>query len=69
MKYVLDTNIVAAALNGHSSVIKKLNSVLPGDEAFLPAVALADLRYGALSSRPRILVESNGCSPWCSFFR
>ncbi len=49
MSYLLDTNIVVAALNGHESVVERLNSVPPG-QALLPAMALAELRYGALSS-------------------
>ncbi len=50
MRYVLDTNIVVAALNGHPDVVERLNSVAPGD-GILPAMALAELRYGALSSQ------------------
>jgi len=51
MRYVLDTNIVAAALNGHPAVTDHFNSALPSSLLFLPAMALAELRYGALSSR------------------
>jgi tRNA(fMet)-specific endonuclease VapC len=50
MSFVLDTNIIVAALNGHLAVVERLNSVPPG-QALLPAMALAELRYGALSSR------------------
>jgi tRNA(fMet)-specific endonuclease VapC len=51
MRYVLDTNIVAAALNGHPAVIERFNHVLRDCLLFLPAMALAELQYGALSSR------------------
>jgi predicted nucleic acid-binding protein len=51
MRYVLDTNIVAAALNGHPAVIDRFNHVLRDGLLFLPAMALAELQYGALSSR------------------
>jgi tRNA(fMet)-specific endonuclease VapC len=51
MRYVLDTNIVAAALNSHPAVIAQFNKALPSKLLFLPAIALAELRYGALSSR------------------
>jgi tRNA(fMet)-specific endonuclease VapC len=51
MRYVLDTNIVAAALNHHPAVIDRFNKALPDNLLFLPAIALAELRYGALSSR------------------
>ena len=50
MSYVLDTNIVAAALNGVRVVVNRLNQIEPG-EAFLPAMVLAELRYGARSSQ------------------
>ena len=50
MTYVLDTNIIVAALNGQRTVVDRLNSVSAG-EAVLPAMVLAELRYGALSSR------------------
>lgn len=49
MSFVLDTNIVVAALNGHPPVVERLNSV-PTGQALLPAMALAELRYGAKSS-------------------
>lgn len=49
MSFVLDTNIVVAALNGHPPVVERLNAV-PAGEALLPAMALAELRYGARSS-------------------
>ena len=49
MSYVLDTNIVVAALNGDRDVVARLNQV-PEGEALLPAMVLGELRYGALSS-------------------
>lgn len=51
MRYALDTNVVVYALNGHPAVTRRLNSILSRDRAILPAVALAELRYGALSSQ------------------
>jgi predicted nucleic acid-binding protein len=51
LKYVLDTNILVAALNGDPAVIARLNEVEPFEEAILPALALAELRFGASSSR------------------
>ncbi len=51
MRYVLDTNIVVAALNGHPEVTRRLNSLSTTDEAVLPAIVLAELRYGAQTSR------------------
>jgi len=50
MSVVLDTNVVVAALNGNPAVVERLNSVTAG-QAILPAMALAELRYGALSSQ------------------
>lgn len=50
MNYVLDTNIVVAALNSRPLVVERLNMV-PVGHALLPAMALAELRYGALNSR------------------
>jgi len=49
MTYVLDTNIVVAALNGLSPVVERLNTA-PIGTLYLPAMALGELRYGALSS-------------------
>lgn len=51
MRYVLDTNIVAASFNGHPGVIGRLNRTLKRDRIFLPAMALAELRFGAFNSR------------------
>lgn len=51
MNYVLDTNILVAALNGDPAVIARLNEVEPFEEAILPALALAELRFDASSSR------------------
>jgi tRNA(fMet)-specific endonuclease VapC len=51
MRYVLDTNIVAAALNRHPVVIDRFNQVSRNNLLFLPAMALAELQYGALSSQ------------------
>ena len=50
MGYLLDANIIVAALNGQLTVVERLNLIQPG-QALLPAMALAELRYGALSSR------------------
>ncbi|MEK6606834.1 MAG: PIN domain-containing protein [Myxococcota bacterium] len=50
MKYVLDTNIVVAALNNRLPVVARLDAVSAPDEAVLSAIVLAELRYGALSS-------------------
>lgn len=51
MRYVLDTNIVAAILNRHPAVIERFNQVSRNNLLFLPAMALAELQYGALSSQ------------------
>ena len=57
-KYVLDTNIVIALLNGESSV---RDAIEGADEVFLPVIALGELYFGAAnSSRPeanRRLIE------------
>lgn len=50
MKYVLDTNILVAALNGQRDVVARLDGIPPQDEAVLSAVVLGELRYGALTS-------------------
>ncbi|MFL6197227.1 MAG: PIN domain-containing protein [Thermoanaerobaculia bacterium] len=50
MRYVLDTNIVAAVLNGHPAARSSFNRALSEGLLLLPAIALAELRYGALSS-------------------
>jgi tRNA(fMet)-specific endonuclease VapC len=52
MRYVLDSNIVIAALNGVSQVSSRLASVALEDVA-IPAVAIAELLYGAYRSRRR----------------
>lgn len=50
MKFLFDTNILIAAMNGTSGIVSRLDALTPDDEALLPAVVLAELRYGALSS-------------------
>lgn len=52
MRYVLDTNIAAAALNGHPAVVSRLAAV-PLDEVGLPILALGELFFGAYNS-PRL---------------
>jgi len=49
MSYVLDSNILIAALNGLPPVTSRLNQFRPG-EGLLPAMVLGELRYGALGS-------------------
>ena len=49
MKYLLDTNIVIAGLNGDASVLARLVELNPED-AILCAPVAAELRYGALCS-------------------
>lgn len=51
MKYVFDTNILVAALNGEAEVVRRLNGLLSTDEPELAAVAYAELRFGALTSQ------------------
>ncbi len=51
MKYVFDTNILVAALNGEARVVRRLNDLLSTDEPVLAAVAYAELRFGALTSQ------------------
>lgn len=52
MRFVLDTNIVIAALNNVPAVRKKLEG-WPGDEIGIPAVVLAELYFGAHNSHRR----------------
>jgi tRNA(fMet)-specific endonuclease VapC len=52
VRYVLDTNIAAAALNGHPAVVSRLTAV-PLDEVGLPMLALGELFFGAYNS-PRL---------------
>ena len=52
MRYVLDSNIAIAAMNGVSEVIERLDGVEPG-EVGIPLVAFAELLYGAYRSRRR----------------
>lgn len=51
MKYVFDTNILVAALNGDPRVVRRLNGLRATDEPVLAAVAYAELRFGALTSQ------------------
>lgn len=57
-KYLLDTNIVIALLNGESSVQEAIEGA---EEVFLPVIAAGELYFGAAkSARPeanRALVE------------
>lgn len=50
MKYVLDTNVVIAALNGNDAVRARLATIAPGDVC-LAVVVLAELLHGARRSR------------------
>lgn len=52
MRFVLDTNIVIAALNDLPIVRRKIEE-WPGDEIGIPAVVLAELYYGAQHSHRR----------------
>jgi len=52
VRFVLDTNIVIAALNNVPAVRKKLEE-WPGDEIGIPAVVLAELYFGANNSHRR----------------
>ncbi len=49
MKFLLDTNIVIAGLNGDPSVLDRLVELNP-DDAILCAPVVAELQYGALCS-------------------
>jgi len=49
VRYVLDTNIAAAALNAHPMVLSRL-ATLPSDEVGLPLLALGELLFGAYNS-------------------
>jgi predicted nucleic acid-binding protein len=44
VRYVLDTNIAAAALNSHPAVVSRLAAV-PLDEVGLPILALGELFF------------------------
>jgi tRNA(fMet)-specific endonuclease VapC len=50
VRYVLDTNIVIAAMSGEARVLARASEVAP-QEAGIPLVALAELLYGARRSR------------------
>jgi tRNA(fMet)-specific endonuclease VapC len=50
LKYVLDTNIIVAALNGHERVMPRLRAVAP-DDIGIPLLAVGELLYGAYNSR------------------
>lgn len=50
MRYVLDTNIAAAALNAHAKVLSRL-ATLPTDEVGLPLLALGELLFGVHNSK------------------
>ncbi len=52
MRYVLDANIVVAALNGVPAVRARLEGV-PGSEVGIPVVAVAELTFGAYKSKRR----------------
>ncbi len=52
MRYVLDANIVVAALNGVPAVRARLENV-PGSEVGIPIVAVAELTFGAYKSKRR----------------
>ncbi len=52
MRYVLDTNIVIAALNGREQILDRLEEVA-GEDVGIPVVAVAELLYGAHRSQQR----------------
>jgi len=52
VRYVLDSNIAIAALNGVEAVHSRLVGV-PSSEVGIPIVALAELTFGAYKSRRR----------------
>ena len=52
MRYVLDANIAIAALNAVGDIRERLGTV-PGSEVGLPAVAVAELLFGAQKSKRR----------------
>jgi len=52
VRYVLDANIVVAALNGVPAVRARLEGV-PGSEVGIPVVAVAELTFGAYKSKRR----------------
>ena len=51
MKYYLDTNIIIYALNGKYPAIRPHFEQVPAMAIVLPAVALAEIEYGARKSR------------------
>jgi len=57
LKYVLDTNILVAALNGDPAVIARLNEVEPFEEAILPTLALAERQH------PRVPIVARTALP------
>jgi len=52
LTYVLDTNVVIAALNGNERVLERLRSAALG-EILIPLVVIAELLYGAHRSSRR----------------
>jgi predicted nucleic acid-binding protein len=52
LRFVLDSNIAIAALNGVEAVRSRLAQI-PSDEVGLPIVAMAELTFGAYKSRRR----------------
>ena len=50
MKYVLDTNILVAILNGQEKAVENLDSLAIEHEAVLSVIVFGELCYGALSS-------------------
>jgi len=52
LKYVLDTNIVIGALNRREAVTRRLDALsAQGESAAVSVLTVAELRYGALTSR------------------
>jgi predicted nucleic acid-binding protein len=62
LRYVLDTNILVAALNGDPAVIARLNEADPFEEAILPAIVARGDGYAALVSfeLPAVKLERGG---------
>jgi tRNA(fMet)-specific endonuclease VapC len=50
MKYILDTNILVAVLNGQKEAVESLDSLGIEHEAVLSVIVFGELCYGALSS-------------------
>ena len=50
MRYLPDTNIFIAALNGKSKVRSALNALEPRDEVMFSVIVWAELYYGAICS-------------------